>query len=245
MRDNAHTLSDFRVPTLSIECERGGDEVQKQSSWGRDLKGRQFRDVLYLRGAEDRRLSLAEDIYDSPSLGRLLHDVVYDAQKALRLAVKLHHFIRVKFTHWPPLPFRTRPRQPQYHVAVAPARTAWPPVIAAPACRLCSPAGPSGAGLGLRPVHLWTRSVHFGQAVIGDLRRLQPRQRRAQRVKARRVGISVAGDDATDCRCHRGQLVVGEVNCRHGLNGFSAKTFDPALHGELIAIRHIHHSDRY
>jgi hypothetical protein len=32
MRDNAHTLSDFRVPTLSIECERGGDEVQKQSS---------------------------------------------------------------------------------------------------------------------------------------------------------------------------------------------------------------------
>ena len=24
MRENAHTLSDFRVPTLSIECERCG-----------------------------------------------------------------------------------------------------------------------------------------------------------------------------------------------------------------------------
>jgi hypothetical protein len=40
---------------------------------------------------------------------------------------------------------------------------------------------------------------------------------RAQRVQARGVGISVAGDDATDCRCHRGQFVVGKVNCRHGL----------------------------
>jgi hypothetical protein len=30
------------------------------------------------------------------------------------------------------------------------------------------------------------------------------------------VGISVAFDDATDCRCHRGQLVGGEVNRRHG-----------------------------
>jgi hypothetical protein len=39
---------------------------------------------------------------------------------------------------------------------------------------------------------------------------------RAQRIKARGVGISVAFDDATDCRCHRGQLVVGKVNCRHG-----------------------------
>ena len=28
--------------------------------------------------------------------------------------------------------------------------------------------------------------------------------------------ISVAGDDATDCRCHCDQLVGGEVNCRHG-----------------------------
>jgi hypothetical protein len=30
------------------------------------------------------------------------------------------------------------------------------------------------------------------------------------------VGISVAFDDATDCRCYRGQLVGGEINCRHG-----------------------------
>jgi hypothetical protein len=59
------------------------------------------------------------------------------------------------------------------------------------------------------------------------------------------VGILVVFDGAPDCRCYRGQLVGGEVNYRHGLNGFSAKTFDPALHGELIAIRHIHHSDRY
>ena len=49
-------------------------------------------------------------------------------------------------------------------------------------------------------------------------RRVEPRQRRAQGIKARRVRISVAFDDATDCRCHRGQLVVGEVNCRHGLD---------------------------
>jgi hypothetical protein len=50
------------------------------------------------------------------------------------------------------------------------------------------------------------------------LGRLEPRQRRAQRIKARRVGISVAVDDATDCRCHRGKLVGGEVNYRHGLD---------------------------
>jgi hypothetical protein len=29
------------------------------------------------------------------------------------------------------------------------------------------------------------------------------------------VGISVAFDDASDCRCHRGELVAGKVNCRH------------------------------
>jgi len=32
------------------------------------------------------------------------------------------------------------------------------------------------------------------------------------------VGISVACDGATDCRCYGGQLLVGEVNCRHGLD---------------------------
>jgi hypothetical protein len=30
------------------------------------------------------------------------------------------------------------------------------------------------------------------------------------------VGISIAFDGAPDCRCHCGQLVVGEVNRRHG-----------------------------
>jgi hypothetical protein len=38
----------------------------------------------------------------------------------------------------------------------------------------------------------------------------------APAIKTRRVGIAVAFDDATDCRCHRGQLVVGKINCRHG-----------------------------
>jgi hypothetical protein len=38
------------------------------------------------------------------------------------------------------------------------------------------------------------------------------------------VRISVAGDDAKDCRCHRGQLVVGKVNCRHG-PGYNRPTF--------------------
>jgi hypothetical protein len=33
---------------------------------------------------------------------------------------------------------------------------------------------------------------------------------------ARRVRISVVFDDAPDCRCHRGELVGGEANCRHG-----------------------------
>jgi hypothetical protein len=29
------------------------------------------------------------------------------------------------------------------------------------------------------------------------------------------VGISIAFDDATDGSCHRGKLVLGEINCRH------------------------------
>ena len=54
--------------------------------------------------------------------------------------------------------------------------------------------------------------------------RLQPRQRRAQRIQARRVGISVAFDEATDCRCDRGELVVREVNGRHD-PGYNRPTF--------------------
>ena len=37
------------------------------------------------------------------------------------------------------------------------------------------------------------------------------------------------------------RLMVGMALARP----LSAKAFDPALHGELIAVRHVHHSDRY
>ena len=47
--------------------------------------------------------------------------------------------------------------------------------------------------------------------------RLEPRQRRAQRIKARRQRIPVVFNGAPDCRCHRGQLVVREVKYWHGL----------------------------
>ena len=40
----------------------------------RDLEGRQFRDFLYLGSAEDRRLfPFAENVNNSPSMGRLPH----------------------------------------------------------------------------------------------------------------------------------------------------------------------------
>jgi hypothetical protein len=55
-----------------------------------------------------------------------------------------------------------------------------------------------------------------GRSWLEGQRRVEPRQRRAQRIQARGVGISVAFDEATDCRCYCGQLVVGEVNRRHG-----------------------------
>lgn len=58
----------------------------------------------------------------------------------------------------------------------------------------------------------------WGLRVRGWLwgRHVEPRQRRAQRIKPRGVGISVVCDAATDCRRHRGVLVIGKVNCRHG-----------------------------
>jgi hypothetical protein len=75
---------------------------------------------------------------------------------------------------------------------------------------------------------IWGRfSFRFGTGgleILSGFRRVEPRQRRAQGIKARRVRISVAFDDATDCRCHRGQLVVGEVNCRHGPNIIGRET---------------------
>jgi hypothetical protein len=56
--------------------------------------------------------------------------------------------------------------------------------------------------------------AHFGQ-ISDQPSPLEPRQGRPQRIKARRVGISVAFDDAPDCRSQRGQLVGREVNRRH------------------------------
>jgi hypothetical protein len=75
---------------------------------------------------------------------------------------------------------------------------------------------------------IWGRfSLRFGTRgleILSGFRRVEPRQRRAQGIKARRVRISVAFDDATDCRCYRGQLVVGEMNCRHGPNIIGRET---------------------
>jgi hypothetical protein len=49
--------------------------------------------------------------------------------------------------------------------------------------------------------------------------RLEPRQRRPQRIKPRGVGILVVLYEAPDGRGDSGQLVFGKVNCRHGRNG--------------------------
>jgi hypothetical protein len=40
--------------------------------------------------------------------------------------------------------------------------------------------------------------------------------RRAQRIQARGVRISVAFDGPPDCRGDSSKFVVGQVNCRHG-----------------------------
>ena len=58
----------------------------------------------------------------------------------------------------------------------------------------------------------------------------------------------VVFDGAPDCRRYRSVLVIGKINRRHGLavlSLLSSKTFDPALHGGLIAVRHVHHPDHY
>ena len=71
--------------------------------------------------------------------------------------------------------------------------------------RLLSPRPLGGSG--------WRRAL----GVRGWLRsRIELAQRRTQRIEARRVRKTVDGYGAPDCRCHRGKLVVGEVNCRHG-----------------------------
>ena len=45
------------------------------------------------------------------------------------------------------------------------------------------------------------------------------------------MGESVVFNGAPDCRCYRGELVIGEVNCRHGpdiigRNLFSKERFE-------------------
>ena len=73
----------------------------------------------------------------------------------------------------------------------------------------------SGSALRARTVDAMSL---LGRALVHLGRRLEPRQRRPQRIQSRSVRIPVASDDTTNGRCHRGQLVVGEVNCRHGLS---------------------------
>jgi hypothetical protein len=46
--------------------------------------------------------------------------------------------------------------------------------------------------------------------------RIELRQRRAKRIEPRRMREPIVLYDATDCRSYRVELVVGEVNCRHG-----------------------------
>jgi hypothetical protein len=61
-------------------------------------------------------------------------------------------------------------------------------------------------------------------------------------------GNQVVFDGAPDRRRYGGVLVVGKINRRHGLAAsqpLSSKTFDPALHGGLIVVRHVHHPDHY
>jgi hypothetical protein len=54
-------------------------------------------------------------------------------------------------------------------------------------------------------------------------------------------------DEVPDHCRHCRVLVVRKIDRRHGLASqpLSSKTFDPALHGGLIAVRHVHHPDHY
>ena len=93
--------------------------------------------------------------------------------------------------------FDTPAAKAALHAKVRLSRRTLPPVIAAPACRLG-----------------WRRGLRLRGWLCG---RLKPRQRGAQRVEARGARKAVVFDGAPDCRCYRGELVGGEVNCRHGL----------------------------
>ena len=60
------------------------------------------------------------------------------------------------------------------------------------------------------------------------------------------MGKSVVLYGAPDCRGNGGEFVVAKIKCWNGLAAsqpLSSKTFDPALHGGLIAVHHVHHPD--
>ena len=65
----------------------------------------------------------------------------------------------------------------------------------------------------------WRRGLYRRLLNAGRLwgrRRFKLSQRRAQRIETRSVRKPVVCNDLPDCRCCRGELVVGEVNRRHG-----------------------------
>jgi hypothetical protein len=64
----------------------------------------------------------------------------------------------------------------------------------------------------------------------------------AERVEAWSVGEFVFCEGAPDGCGDFGEFLIGKIDRWHGQ---LVKTFDPALHGGLIAVRHVHHPDYY
>jgi hypothetical protein len=91
--------------------------------------------------------------------------------------------------------------------------------------------------------------VAVSSAVVGlGLALARPRALRGRSAAGRGAGAKkpVVFDGAPDRRRYGGVLVVGKINRRHGLAAsqpLSSKTFDPALQGGPIAVRHVHHPD--
>ena len=97
------------------------------------------------------------------------------------------------------------------------------------------------------PVAAAPLAAAAAQGLASAPRRTLPAPR-AQRIAARGTRKPVVFDGAQDRGRYRYALVVGKINRRHGLavlSPLSSKTFDPALHGGLIAVRHVHHPDHY
>jgi hypothetical protein len=80
------------------------------------------------------------------------------------------------------------------------------------------------------------RTLGRGLRVWGWLqRRVEPRQRRAQRIKARGARKSVRLYGMSDCCGYGGELVVGEVNRRHGGSAFPAHRRDARISCESVS----------